>query len=535
MAEQGFADQGVTRIDDHGDGTYVPLTKFEDRFRDVLGRLKVTSQQNIFDADFEYSTQPLRWENYTAGSGTIAAAPILGGVKMNITGSSGDLTIRQSRPYHRYQPGKTMAMNTAINFGGPNANQYQRVGFFDDSNGVFFEQGPPTAQNPYGMAVVWRTSTSGLPVDTKFYQTNSSGYSDWNGDATVRNLLNWNNIQMLFIEYAWYGAGLVRWGVMINGEPIILHQIGFGNYANQQIAWSKTGNLPVRYEQRNAGASSAAQLVHFGVSVTAEGRIDDQRGFTYSYGNPQSAPLRTVAGNASRFPLISLQGRLMGVTAKLNDGTTNATSAAQACTAGTTTSMTVNTGSGTNAWTANQWVGYYVGYYVSGTAYTARITANTATSGGSATLTLADIVTGGALGVAPVSSGTYSIGILNRGQILPRRLQLTSTQPVYVELFSSTTASPITLTGASFAANAAATNSFATIDSSATAFTVSGENVYSVFVPANNPVDEQIDQLFPLYNNVQGNRPDILTVCVTNTSASSAQVSAQIIGQEAMS
>lgn len=519
MSERAYVGGGIPRVDDHGDGTYVPVFKGERRLNDVLGRLKTSRHQNVYEADFEYGSQPLRWESYTVGSGTITHLPGLGGVRMRLTTGATDVTIRQSRPYHRYQPGKTMYMATAVNFGTAQVNQYQRVGFFDDSNGVFFEQGPPTANNPFGMAVVVRSNGSGAVADTKFQMVNTSGTSDWNGDPNARTALNWTNIQMVFIEYAWYGAGAVRWGVFINGEPYILHQVGFGNRTGQAYAWSKTGNLPVRYEQRNVGATAAQNdMIHFGVSVMVEGGIDEQRGFTYAYGNPQTAPLRSVAANANRFPVVSVRGRAMGVS--------EYTQATAAATAGTTTSLTAATAN----WTANQWAGRFLYYVVSGTAYIARITSNTTN-----VLTIADGITGNAMSTAPVAGQNYTIGIVNRGQLLPRRLQLTATQPVFVELFTSKPGSQIALTGSNFVANAAAANSFAEIDASATAFTLSGECVYSIFVPANQPVDQAIDQLFPLVNTVVGNSPDVLSVVVTNTSGSSAQVSAQIIAQEAMS
>jgi hypothetical protein len=322
---------------------------------------------------------------------------------------------------------------------------------------------------------------------------------------------------MLWIEYAWYGAGVVRFGVTVNGEQILLHSQAFGNRTSQTTAWARTGNLPVRYELRNTGTSTANTMIHYGVSVLVEGGADDQRGFTYAYGNPQTAPRRAVAVAASRFPVMSYRGRPMG--------TQEYTQATAACTAGSTTSLTASTA----AWTTNQWRGRFVNYTVSGASNIARITSNTAT-----VLTIADPITGGTV-TAPVAGQNYTIGLVNRGQMLPRRLQLVSDQPVFVEIFVSTATSAINLTGASFAANAAAPNSFAQIDASATAFTLSGECVYSIFVPANNPVDQQIDNLFPLVNTIRGNLSDILTVAVTNPSASIANVSAQIIGQEAMS
>lgn len=513
------AQLGYDPINDLGNNAVLmPVAKQASRFRDVLGRLKTTRQQNIYDADFEYGPQPMRWEGLTAGAGTITHMPGIGGVRMRITTAAGDLTVRQSRPYNRYQPGKTMCMSTAVNFGAAQTNQLQRVGIFDDANGVFFEQATPTTDNPQGMAVVVRSDASGIVTDTRFRMVVAGGLSEWSGDVTARAALDWTRIQMVFVEYAWYGAGAIRWGVMIDGEPVILHQVGFGNRIGQVSAWSRTGNLPVRYEQRNIGTVAAQNdMTHFGVSVVIEGGIDDQRGFTYAYGLPQSAPRRAVAPAANRFPLMSVRGRPMGVS--------EYTQATAACTAGTATTLTAATA----AWTVNQWQGRCVNYVVAGVNQIARITSNTAT-----VLTLADIVIGNPL-AAPVAGQNYTIGIVNRGQVLPRRLQLTSDQPVYVELFVTTPTSPVVLTGASFLANPAAANSFALIDSAATAFTLSGECVYSLFVPANSPVDQAIDYLFPLVNSIRGASPDMLAVVVSNPSATAANVSCQIIGQEAMS
>jgi hypothetical protein len=285
------------------------------RVRDVLGRLKVSVHQNIYEADFEYGPQPLRWEQVVQandGNTSIQAIPSSGGVRMRVGTTQGDVTIRQSRPYHRYQPGKSMFMATGINFGTALAGNVQRVGFFDDQNGVFFEQGLSYASNPYGMYVVVRTDVGGQIQETRV------GLDQWNGDTVNAAKLIWSNIQMIWIEYGWYGAGATRFGCWVDGEPIILHQIGWGNYANpltnnaQTTPWARTGNLPVRYEQRNlTGTTAINDMYHYGVSVIVEGRVDDQRGFTYSYGMLNTQPTRAV-NTQTRFPLVTIRSRALG-------------------------------------------------------------------------------------------------------------------------------------------------------------------------------------------------------------------------------
>jgi hypothetical protein len=316
------------------------------RVRDTNGRQKVSIHQNIFDADFEYGAQPLRWESLTysstygfnstnaANGATIIPLGGLGGVEMQVS-AVGDVAIRQSRPYQRYQPGKSMYVASNVNFGGPLTGQVQRVGIFDDSNGIFFQQGNPTATNPAGMYVVVRSDsqapTGGVPVDT------AVSYENWIDPANVKSTINWANVQMVWMEYSWYGAGAMRWGVILNGEPYILHQIGAGNGTytgvGQQVPWSRTGNLPVRYEQRNLTANAPTIFRHFGVSVLIEGTIDPQRGFTYSYGMNPATPTVTVAANKVRYPLLSFRMRSMGQSTYTQASTNGAV------TSGTTTTL----------------------------------------------------------------------------------------------------------------------------------------------------------------------------------------------------
>jgi len=286
------------------------------RLRDVVGKLKVSQSQNIYDADFEYGTQPLRWEqfiNNVSGQASIVQTPGLGGVTMTIGGGNvpGDITIRQSRPYHRYQPGKTMYMASNVNFGSSVSGQFQRTGIFDDSNGIFFmQQGVTSPTNPYAMYVVVRSDSGGLPVDTVV------DCSQWNGNRQVRDALDWTKVQMVWLEYAWYGAGALRWGVVLNGEPYVLHQIGTANSSftgsPQTKPWSRTGNLPARYEQRDSGSSGLSVMTHYGVSILIEGGIDNQRGFTYSYGNNAPTPNRAVPASSVRFPVTSFRMRTVG-------------------------------------------------------------------------------------------------------------------------------------------------------------------------------------------------------------------------------
>lgn len=641
------------------------------RLRDVIGKQKISQSQNIYDADFEYGAQPLRWENLTVGAGaSIVPLPGLGGVQMNISGAN-CYAIRQSRPYHRYQPGKTFYMATNVNFGGPISGQFQRVGIFDDGNGIFFQQGTGTTLNPSGMAVVIRSDSvgtaGGMPTDTVI------DYNAWNGDNVVRDSLDWTKVQMLWMEYAWYGAGALRWGVFMNGEPYVLHQIGVGNSSftgSAQIRpWSRTGNLPVRYEQRNITATAATTFLHYGVSVLIEGRIDPQRGFTYSYGMNPAVPVRTPGAAAVRYPLMSFRMRSMGQISQTNlttngavtsgstttlvasaapfvasayvgrmlnyfpqIGTVTGTALATATFTGsiaagsslltisgvtgtvylgqvitgitggtfaagsnvivsqisgtvggagvynisipntgtvaaatgasgaglvitlgtnnlttadvvTLTGFTTATGSvngvypviAATATTITVNLGYAsnpttIGNGVVTAQYTARISANTTT-----TLTIQDVVSGLALPNPPTAGCVYSIGLIDRGQLLPATLLISSTATCVVELIASTPTAQVGLNGANFQAESqiGSANSFAERDVSAINMS-GGEVVYAFTSPASGLQQLDLTNFFPVLTNIKGNIPDILTVAIT-TATGTPSVGVNVVCQEAMS
>jgi hypothetical protein len=76
--------------------------------------------------------------------------------------------------------------------------------------------------------------------------------SQWNidkldGTGPSGMTLDITKMQMWFIDYSWYGAGTIRYGVRNNkGEITYCHRIVHGN--SQVEAYMRSGNLPARYE-----------------------------------------------------------------------------------------------------------------------------------------------------------------------------------------------------------------------------------------------------------------------------------------------
>ena len=342
-------------------------------------------------------------------------------------------------------------------------------------------------------------------------------------------------------------------------------------------------------------------MYHYGVSVCVDGGQDSQRGFTYSYGMLNTAPFNAVANGSVRKPILSIKPRVMGTqeytqaSAAITSGTTSTITVAGTpwsvnqwagrsvyISAAPTPSVSTGTVSGSpvvgtltfsapHGLTGNpfvtlagftsgagSWNGSFGATVTSPTTitvnlptgttvatgvgtvtspYTGRITSNT-----NNTLTFGDVVTGSAWSQAFTAGLNYTIGLINRGQLLPKKLELVSyssaSQIILVELVASNPTNQIALTGASFIplTQLGSLQSFAERDVSATALT-GGEVVYAFPMPTSGAGAVEVDMsfFFALLNTIKGSTTDILSICISNATGNTVNVGANLICQEAMS
>jgi hypothetical protein len=119
-------------------------------------------------------------------------------------------------------------------------------------------------------------------VDTKIKQ------SDWNLD-TMDGLgpsgynLDLTKMQMFYIDYSWYGAGYIRWGLRgVDGNIKYVHKLP-NNNVNAE-AYMRSGNLPARYESNTFAKTTTmiAQPGPFLSSTTAALNVKSTEGFATS-------------------------------------------------------------------------------------------------------------------------------------------------------------------------------------------------------------------------------------------------------------
>ena len=118
------------------------------------------------------------------------------------------------------------------------------------------------------------SATSGVKVT----KTNEIAVpqSQWNvdrcdGSNSVYNPSGYNlipnKVQMIGLQWTWYGAGFIDWMIRgPDGNYIFCHRMKQSNINNE--AYMRSGNMPVRYEVQNEGARS---YLTFGISTTGNG------------------------------------------------------------------------------------------------------------------------------------------------------------------------------------------------------------------------------------------------------------------------
>jgi hypothetical protein len=264
---------------------------------DAFGRLRTSEPFTLGDYKHLYSIDTDFLDVYSGVGATVtfninqAAAILQSGVSTN------GFTIHQTKRYHHYMPGKSQLIFSSFNFGAAQSNVIKRTGYFDDKDGIYFEQ----------------DNTGNLNFVIRSYVNAGVGQSErripqseWNKDKLDSNgpsgfQLDITKTQLFFTDFEWLGVGRVRCGFSINGKNIIAHE--FYNSNSLDSVYMSNPNLPVRCEVRNTGTQvgvggSFSQIC---ATVMSEGGYSET-GREFSH----TTPLRSV-GVGSTVPILAIR------------------------------------------------------------------------------------------------------------------------------------------------------------------------------------------------------------------------------------
>ena len=84
-------------------------------------------------------------------------------------------------------------------------------------------------------------------------------------------IMNINKMQMIFIDYSWYGAGKIRFGIRVeDGDVMYFHELKQNNINTE--AYMRSGNIPGRFEISTKSKLASLQSVLSSDDTLSEGR-----------------------------------------------------------------------------------------------------------------------------------------------------------------------------------------------------------------------------------------------------------------------
>lgn len=284
-----------------------PVLRIDDTTKQhtSTNRVKTSDQQIMFFNTFQYTKDPQIWDEEITGTATSEFSEFDGCVVMRVNGEAGDQVIRQSRNVMPYIPGRQNELVMAVKYETPVQGIRRRVGIFNEQNGMFFED------DGGEYSVVIRRNTASGVVENRVLR------EDWNvdkldGTGPSGIVADAEKIQMLVIEYEWYGAGIVEFKYVMENNSYPIHRFDHANISD--IIYTNTPFLPVRFEITDVTGTAGSYEMHQGsTALRMEGGVGPL-GREENVSTPFTG-IGTTTANALR-PILSIRlrpDRLQGV------------------------------------------------------------------------------------------------------------------------------------------------------------------------------------------------------------------------------
>lgn len=240
---------------------------------DASGRTEVSRRGNIATYSPTYGVDESRISFVSVSGGAQAYEAEAETLTLSVGTTDGAMAQRTTNLYHKYQAGVSQVAEMTITPHAPKANVVRRWGYYDDDNGVFFEESGGT------MWAVLRTSVHGAMNEHRIPQ------SEWNGDrldgsGNINSNPSWaqfdpEEMYLFGFNFLYLGAGRVRFTIAVGGARVTVHTHTGGDGAYPYMG---TATLPMRWEIYNTGVTASSSELRVGnAHVSCEADFDPQR------------------------------------------------------------------------------------------------------------------------------------------------------------------------------------------------------------------------------------------------------------------
>jgi hypothetical protein len=270
---------------------------------DAFGRLRVSEAFTLGDYKHTYGIDP-NFRDTLFNGATVTHSTNQACARLATTSNVSSKAIHQTKMYHNYMPGKSQLIKSTINFYSATSNVTKRTGYYDDLNGIYFEQ-IGTGE----LAFVIRTDTSGTASSARRAIQSSWNKDKCDGTGASGFNLDITKTQIFWIDFQWLGVGRVRCGFVYNGQMIVAHE--FYNSNNLPVVYMSNPNLPIRCEILNTGTTAGGYFDQICSTVVSEGGYTES-GIDFSIDSGQTSQSVTVANGVHPIVAIRLKNTFRG-------------------------------------------------------------------------------------------------------------------------------------------------------------------------------------------------------------------------------
>jgi len=233
---------------------------------DAGGRTRVSQITTLLAGKILGADDTTLFENVGTGTATY------GSNKVNLSVTSGQYIIRQSKRFAPYFEGKCELVEATFDNFQTEANTTKRVGYFS-SNAVapynsnldgFFIEDNGTIKS----LKAYRNGT--LTIDVPF--TTMDNY-----DAI--SSYDWSNFTVMAFDFLWLGGAILRFFVKTANGFELIHTVNYSGTATDTFILSP--NQPIRYEVRSA--TGTGSLRYICSQIATEGSINEGGKMDYLY------------------------------------------------------------------------------------------------------------------------------------------------------------------------------------------------------------------------------------------------------------
>ena len=275
---------------------------------DAFGRLRVAETFTLGDYKHLYAIDP-NFINLELNGGDIQYNVNKACAVMTTTSNTASRAVHQTKFYHHYQPGKSQVIFSSVCFGYAQQNVTKRTGYFDDRDGIYFEQvgnGTSNGTTNGTLNFVIRSYAGGSASEaTVGDYKRRVPQSEWSidpcdGTGPSKFNINTSKTQLVYIDFQWLGVGRVRCGFVHNGQIVLAHEYYCSNVLSE--VYMSNPNLPVRCEILNTGTTSGGSMDQICSTVMSEGGYTES-GIDFMY---MMTAARSVAGGAT-LPVLAIR------------------------------------------------------------------------------------------------------------------------------------------------------------------------------------------------------------------------------------